>query len=143
MDEFGIGNSIKGAINILFMSARQSGRTTRMIERYQPGDRIITTSHNQSRWIIDKAKTMGKEVDCMTVDPRDPRNLFMRKSSTGRTIFDHDWLEKFWTIRTEQTFQEIKHLQDQASGEGEHHRITREAALQTQRFETPNWPDKL
>ena len=43
MDHFGIGAALLGAANIYFNSARQTGRTTSLIESVKDGDRIIVS----------------------------------------------------------------------------------------------------
>lgn len=134
MDDYGIGNSVRGAIRILFSGSRGTGRTIRMLERYQEGDRIIVTNDREKRRLKHLGKELGKEIQCIVVDPEVPSSLLDHGTPQGRSIFDHTWVEQFYECATTETFGRLKHLQEITSGSGVKHRETKESIRNSQRY---------
>ncbi|WOB06560.1 hypothetical protein [Piscinibacter gummiphilus] len=97
MDHFGIGAAMKGMALAYFQAARQSGRTTSMIESMRDGDRAVFVDSRQADIVRRRAKEMGRNIECIVVEPKQPREQLERlKPAPGRTIFDHVWVEAFY-----------------------------------------------
>lgn len=134
MDDFGIGAAVRGCFRSVTDAMRATGRTTRLIERYQDGDRVVFHNSQEAKRVERLARERGKDLSWSVVNPRDPRDIFNHPSSKGRTHFDHSWLEMFYSHRIQQMTDEVRDLQDQSSGFGEPHRETREAAQMISKF---------
>jgi cystathionine beta-lyase/cystathionine gamma-synthase len=134
MDDFGIGNAVRGSANVVFISSRRSGRTTRMIEAYNEGDRIIVTSRKEGERLVYLGKQLGKDIKYFINDPREPQRIYETGTPQGRTILDHSWVEKFYENTLTETFDYLKRLQIESSGYGRKHRETKESADQYNRY---------
>lgn len=128
MDHFGIGAAIRGAANIYFHSARQTGRTISLVESVKDGDRIVFADGLEAERVRRLCLDRGVKVDCVVIEPRTPERVFERGTPEGRTIFDHSWVEQFYMQAIDRAAQDIDHLERQASGYGEAHRETRRKA---------------
>jgi hypothetical protein len=124
-DFFGIGAALEGAMEIYFRSARQSGRTTSLIDSLQPGDRVVFRNMQELIMFERKCKEREIKVDCIYVNPSNPLMSFNRGPSKGRTIFDHAWIEDFYRITLSRAQEEMATMAVQLSGYGEVHRKTR------------------
>ena len=121
-DFFGIGPSIQGAARVYFQSARQTGRSTNLINSLKPGDRVCFHDSKTAHWFRNKLHDRGIEgVTCIVVPVSEPDRIFREGTSQGRTIFDHVWLEKYFDGHIERMMKEIKYLEEQSSGYGEAH----------------------
>ena len=118
MDFFGIGNAIKGMVGYHIVHARQTGKTTQMIKHLQDGDRVICSNYKEAERLNRLFKDAGKKVECIAVDPKDTHRLVERGVSSGQTIFDHQWVEKFYQIIIDQASNEIGFFQKRLSGSG-------------------------
>jgi len=134
MDDFGIGAAVLGAYRSVMLAMRGTGRTTRLLERYQEGDRIVFVDERQASLAERKAADMGKRIRWIVVDPAEPHKLMHDAPSKGRTHFDHVWLERFYELQIERATQDVRKMQDEVSGFGEPHRQTREAARMISQF---------
>lgn len=137
MDDFGIGAAALGAFRAVLLAMRGTGRTTRLIERYQPGDRVIFTTTREAERVARIAKEKhGKNMDWSVCDPKAPGSVFSlpRGTPKGRMHFDHSWLEDFYEHKLATAGNELRHIQDQSSGFGEPHRETQEAARMRSTF---------
>ena len=137
MDDYGIAAAVRGCFRSVTAAMRATGRTTRMIERYQEGDRIIFATKVEADRVCYVARDLhDKEIDYSVCDPKHPEKVIEgpRGTPKGRVIFDHAWLEQFYDHRIAQMGDEVRHLQDQASGYGQPHRETREAAKMISKF---------
>ena len=124
MDHFGIGAAIKGAVNIYFRSTRRTGKTISMINSLKDGDRVIFANSKEADRVKRLFKEAGKDVECITVNPRETERLLGRGTIQGRTIFDHTWVEEFYLSAIERCEKDIDYLQCELSGSGEPHRET-------------------
>ena len=124
MDHFGIGAAIKYALHIYFQSARRTEKTIFMIDSLKDGDRVIFTNSHESDRVKRLFKEAGKDVECITVNPRETERLLGRGTIQGRTIFDHTWVEEFYLSAIERCEKDIDYLQCELSGSGEPHRET-------------------
>jgi hypothetical protein len=128
VDHFGIGAAVRGAAVIYIQSARRTGRTTSLVESVKDGDRIAFLSQKEAERVRRLCLGRGVKVECIVVDPKRPDGVFSRGTPSGRTIFDHSWVEQFYLNAIEAAQQEIDNLQRHASGFGESHRETRRCA---------------
>ena len=98
MDMFGIGNALKDCAQIYFTSARNTGRTTALVESLKTGDRVVFCNSKEADRVKRLAKERGVEISVLVVPPADPGKIFTHGSLSrdGRCIFDHSWLENFY-----------------------------------------------
>lgn len=116
MDFFGIGASIKGAVEIYFRSARATGRTTHLVKSLRDGDRVICLDWNQARAIKRLCEEQGKrDVETFVYKGDDPRRVFDKPTAKGRVIFDHVWLEQFYLRNIQEMTNLIDSVEKQAS----------------------------
>lgn len=128
MDHFGIGQAMRGIARVFFQSARQSGRTTSLIESVKDGDRIVCATSKEVPRLQQLCRERGLSVECIVIDPRTPERIFQRGTPTGRSIFEHTWVEQYYMASLERAEKDIDQLQKQASGFGAAHLETRRAA---------------
>ena len=95
MDAFGIGSAIKGCCEIYFRSARQTGRTSDLIDNLNNGDRIIFVKNEEAKRWTRICKDIGKDIDCIAVNPTNTDIFNIRKNTKGTTVFDNAWIEIF------------------------------------------------
>jgi hypothetical protein len=134
MDDFGIGVAALGALRAVLMAMRGTGRTTRLIESLQDGDRVVFTNEREARRVERLAKDRGKDIAWCVVDPKKPNDVYGYPQSRGRLRFDHTWLEQYYEAELHSAAIRIRHIQDNASGRGEPHRQTQDAARMFSRF---------
>lgn len=130
MDFFGIEAAIRGVVRVYFQSARATGRTTRLVNSLKPGDQVIFRNSQEAEYMNHMCKKRNiKGVAFKIVPPQNQYNLFELNTPSGRTYFDHSWLEEFYTRRIEDIGKEVAELEIQASGWSEAHEQTRDTAL--------------
>lgn len=134
MDHFGIGSAMHGMASVYFQSARRTGRTMSLVESVKDGDRIVFANPREAERVRRMCLERGVEVECVVIDPETPERVLERGTSQDRTIFDHSWIEQFYTRAIERAAQDIDHLERQASGFGEAHRETRRRAEELLRW---------
>lgn len=134
MDHFGIGSAIASAAQMYFRCARGTRRTTSLLESVKDGDRVVFVDSHQADLFSRLCEERGVDVDCCVVDPRTPERVFEKGTPQGRTVFDHVWVEQFYTLAIERAARDIDHLETQATGYGEAHRITKRAAEELARW---------
>lgn len=96
MDHSGIGSALIATSNVYFKSARQSGRTTQLLDSVKDGDRIIFATHKEARRFEQLAKEKGKCIEVVSVGTGNYGIEFIHQNLTtskGRTFFDHGWVE--------------------------------------------------
>lgn len=122
MDAFGIGAALKGAQQVYFMAARRTGRTTALLEGLKPGDRVVCTNGQTMMRYKNMLEELGIEkVNLVVVSIDRPQDLFEKPPSEGRTLFDHTWLEMFYTKQLHEISCYIDKLQRESSGFGMAH----------------------
>jgi len=135
MDHFGIGAALLGAAQIYFRSARQTGRTTSLLESVKDGDRIVVRTHQEEHHLKRMLELRGLKVGILVIDPSTPGKVFEHPKSQGRTIFDHMWVEKFYEMALKYASKELDHLQRESSGFGTAHYETRRRYEEMARWE--------
>ena len=124
MDHFGIGAALQLALRVYVQGARQTGRTTSLIESLKDGDRVVCQEWREANRLEQLCKERGIAVKCVAVPPHDARSLFHSGSSQGRTIFEHTWVEAFYEMTLQRASEELDHLERELSGHGAAHRET-------------------
>lgn len=102
MNDYGIGAALRGVAEVYFRAARRTGRTTTLLENLQNGDRVVfATKKEASNFMRVAAGTVI--IHPLVVDPSRPGSLqsHFSRCSTGRTFFDHGWLEEFYRYALE------------------------------------------
>lgn len=140
MDHFGIGTALQALARAYFAQARGTRRTTSLLDSVKAGDRIIVADpREQARLLrlleertLDPERARAHGVDVRVIPVYQPGRLFELGTPPGRTLFEHTWVEQFYTRALDDAARTIDALQTQASGHGEAHRETRRRA---QRFE--------
>lgn len=135
MDHYGIGNGVEGAALIYFTSARQTGRTTSLIESLKDGDRVVFANQREADRVKRLCLQRGLNVTFVVIDPRKVRDIFQHPTSEGRTIFDHSWVEDFYLQAIEGCRRDIDYIQREASGYGTAHIETRLRAAEIAKWQ--------
>lgn len=115
MDEYGYGEVAKVAIQLFEQSARQSGRTMRMIERVSDGDRIVVTTDQERRHIEVRLREAGKTKVRVIVWSNDGFSDAFRGQPEGRTFFDHTWVHQHFLRCLKNAETDLEHLQRETS----------------------------
>jgi len=130
-DSYGVGNALKAFHHSMVMASRRTGRTSRMLEQVKSGDRIVFASEAMARHVRPLLKEMGKEVELVVCNPRDPASLFYRATAKGYTHFDHDWVDEYYRLALEDAGERLMRLPREVSGDGVAHA---EARLEARRL---------
>lgn len=130
MDHFGIGQAMQSMARVYAQSARRTGRTTSLLESLKDGDRVVFIDSREADRIRRLCKERGLDVECIVLPPEQPHRLLERGMSSGRTLFDHSWVERYYIHAMERCQEEIDHWQRESSGWGEAHVQTRHQAEQ-------------
>lgn len=130
MDHFGIGAAMRGMAMTYIQSARQTGRTTSLVESVKDGDRIMFTDNREAERVKRLCMERGVKVECIVVSPQKPEGVFQLGTPQGRALFDHSWVEQYFLNAIERAQQEIDFFERQSSGYGAPHRETRQHARQ-------------
>lgn len=125
MDHFGIGAAVEGAVRIYTHSARRTGRTTSLVESLKDGDRVVFVNRKEADHTNRLCLERGVKIECLVIDPKNPRLAFDHGTSQGRTLFDHSWVEQFYLRTIEQAREDIDYFQRELSGFGAAHIETR------------------
>lgn len=144
MDHFGIGAALQGLAHAYMDTARQTGRTTSLVDSVKDGDRIITHSHAEALRLTRLCAERGIKVQCIHVDPQWPNRLLELGTlpGDGRTLFDHPWVELFYLRAIQKAHEDIDTFQQRMSGYGAPHRETRRK-YQEMRFVPPKYDSNL
>ena len=134
MDHFGIGAAAQGAFEVYVASARQTGRTTSLVESLKDGDRVIFINYVEARRVERMCEDRGIKIETQVVDPRSPSKVFENHTARGRVIFDHSWVEDFYRLALQNASKELDHLQVESSGYGFKHYETRQRAIEIARW---------
>lgn len=134
MDMFGIGQAMKGMLNVYIQSSRRSGRTMSMVENIKNGDRVVFTNHKEAGRVRRLCEKRNVDIECIIVDPETPERLFEKGVNKGRTVFDHSWVENFYLRAIEKTQKDIDYFEMQMSGNDEVHADTRRKDIEIMKW---------
>lgn len=137
MDHYGIGAAVEGAARIYLQSARQTGRTTSLIESLKTGDRAVFINTREAKRVKWLCKERGVEIETIVVDPKNPLKIYDIGSvpGEGRCIFDHSWVEQFYLNAINDAREAIDTFQRETSGYGMVHIETRLRAQEVLKWE--------
>lgn len=127
MDHFGIGAGVTAVVRTFFQAARATGRTTSLVESLKTGDRVVFLNEREGRRVQAMCKDRGVEIQITVNDARYLDRLLSHgpPRHDGRLVFDHSWVEEFYSHTIEQAQRKLDHFQRELSGYGEAHRETR------------------
>jgi hypothetical protein len=130
MDQYNIGPTLQASLSMYTEHARQTGRTTRLIDSLKEGDRVVCLNARESERIRRLIQERGlKGVEMVTNHPDEAGELLGRlPTPQGLTLFEHTWVEEYFRRELEKASSRLRELQNALSGYGEPHRITRRAA---------------
>ncbi len=109
MDFFGIGTAMKGLLATYFRGARQTGRTTQMLDALKDGSMVIVHQHSHGERIVRACKERGLDVKVRVLNPRRIHLDF--PPVHGRCFFDHVWVEEYYKMAIEDATKAIDELQ--------------------------------
>lgn len=137
MDHYGIGTAVEGAAQVYFLSARQSGRTTSLVESLKTGDRVAFCNEREASRVKRLCLERGVQIETVVISPRKPSAIFDRGSvlGQGRFIFDHTWVEAFYLLAIKDAQRAIDTFQRETSGYGVPHIETRLQAQEILKWE--------
>jgi len=117
MDIFEIEKDITDIIKQYFDITRGTGRTTKLLDTVKDGDRVIFVNRTQAMMFENLCKPRGLQVKCIDISP-EIDNLVsivhypnLRGLRTGKTYFDHVWLEMHYKHKIKQTAAAIDEAQ--------------------------------
>lgn len=125
MDMYGIGSAMKSMIQMYTISARGSGRTTEMINSLKDGDRVYFTESREAERVGRMCRERKLEITCVVIPVSNPGRIFEYPTSKGRSVFDHRWVEEYYSRSVERAEKDIEYFQRQSSGFGEAHEETK------------------
>jgi hypothetical protein len=131
MDTFGIGAALSAMVDIYIISARQSGKTTALVESVKEGDRIYFLTRKEADRVRHLCAERGVTVECIV---RGIDDQALRGTAQGRSIFDHRWVEEFYKASIIRAQREIDAMEQMDSGYGAPHRETRRKALELSKW---------
>jgi len=135
MDHFGIGHAMQAMVRVYIQGARQTGRTTSLLESLKDGDRVVCATPKHAGDLERRCRQRGLQVDVVVVEPQQAHDdIFKRAPAVGRTVFDHAWIELYYQHVLERAARDIDFLQRETSGFGTAHMETREQARQLHRW---------
>lgn len=113
MEDFGIGGAARMALQVLEHGSRRTGRTSRLIERVQAGDRIIVATDAEASRLRRLLHIAGKEDVSVRVCPpnREERAWDAGTNPTGITLFETSWVEQWYACRIERAQRDFGELQ--------------------------------
>jgi hypothetical protein len=128
MDHFGIGQALQGVLRGYFAGARRSGRTTSLVESVRDGDRVVCANLQTAEQLRQLLRERDLAVEVVMIPATEPERLFQLGTSTGRTLFDHVWIEAHYLHALAVAEGVVDTLQRETSGFGTAHVETRERA---------------
>lgn len=115
MDIFGIGSAIKAITRVYFRSARQTGRTTALIERVRDGDAIGFTNSREAERVRRLCLGQGKRIECVVFDSNRMEFRNLEGKRFNRLFFDHGLIEQLYMDAIDRTRREIDQCEAQYS----------------------------
>lgn len=123
MDHFGISHAMLSMVDVYRRTARRSGRTEALIKSLRDGDRVLCGDPGSLRDLNRRIAERGLKVEVLMVGLGDAHRISERRVSTGRTIFDHTFVEQHFERSIRDAAVGIQKLQDMLSSEAEREAI--------------------
>ena len=100
MDDYGIYPGLDACFRMLMRAQRGTGRTQRMLERYQPGSVVVFCNLVQAKEAERRAAQMGKTLAYVVSDPvKHDISETLAGRRADRVIFDHTWVERYYEFQ--------------------------------------------
>lgn len=117
MNTHQISDALQMGLQMLVQVARQSGRTTRMLNGLKNGDRIITCDARHARLLKEKVRQRGLDVEVMAwpLEYGLHEHVSRLTRCAGRTVFDHTFMEEFWKYQLKRSTAEWMALEEKVS----------------------------
>ena len=135
MDSFGIGVALKAAQRIYFVSARRTGRTMGLVASLKTGDRVCFTRPEEAERVQRMCEERGVTIETIVVDPKCPARLYEHGTAKERFVFDHSWVEQYYTHAQERAESDLAFFTERLTGFGEAHLETRRQAAELKRWQ--------
>jgi hypothetical protein len=116
MDHFGIGNAMRGMVQMVIHAGRRTGRTTSLLDSLKNGDRIVFADRAEANRVERLCKERRLSVECIVILPCAAYKIAEREKSIGRTVFDHGWIEQFYDDAIDRAANAIDQMQEEKSG---------------------------
>jgi hypothetical protein len=108
-DECGYAATLKSSLHYFAINSRQTGRTSRLIERVKDGDQIVAPSAEVARYIERRLREYGKNnIKVFSVSPSEMPLNFVGTAHHGRTFFEHSWVERFFINAIDQAEKQLE-----------------------------------
>ena len=116
MDHYGIGTALRAMLCNYSQTARQTGRTTSLIESVKTGDCVVFANTREAKRVQNLLKERNIHIDCVTAHPADAPSLYRDNLGTsGRMLFDHTWVEEFYRIELDKLIESVDRFQTRLS----------------------------
>lgn len=115
-DIYGIKASALAGLHVYEQAARQSGRTSRMIERVTSDDQIVVLSDQHKHVLQRLLREQGKMPKIIVCSPAEDLLRRVGTAPRGTTHFEHDWVYQLFVSDVEATGDRLKFLEEQTSG---------------------------
>lgn len=118
MEDHGLGAAMTMARIVFEQSSRRSGQTEGLLQRARAGDVIVVIAPRERMRLERKLKEMGK-ADIKVVVMTPDRNPMERGGTNreGATLFDHTWIEAWWTRKIQAIRNELEMIEKAMSTE--------------------------
>jgi hypothetical protein len=116
MDMYGIGNSLDAFAQTLSVSARRTGRTEMMINSLKDGDQVVFSNTKECERVRRRLKELNIDAKCL-VDSNRHHPLENMRRASGKTVFDHGWVERFYNRKLLSAKNELHFMQKELSDE--------------------------
>lgn len=113
---FGAGVAVRGMLAVYQQTAKQTGRTTAMLDRVKDGDRIVFADPREAERVRRMLRDRQANVECVTCPPSDLRGLLDRPPAVGRLVFDHGWIELYYRDVVQRAQGDLDAIVERGSG---------------------------
>jgi len=115
-DIYGIGRALLFNALQFFHYTKQSGRTTKLVKLLVDGDRVVCATQAEARYLIGELKLHGKLVEVIVRSSERLDWLGHEFKNSGKTYFDHGWIEKYYLSSMQSQEKYLSSLVDLLSG---------------------------
>lgn len=120
-DFFGIGRTLKAALNMYFLGMARSGRTTKMIMSLKPDDLVVFSTNEMGKFTQRRARDMGVDLQYICVSPGNIGQLSQKmvgRPRPQRLIFDHGFVEQYYIFAVDRAEKDLHEITKSFSRSG-------------------------
>lgn len=114
-----MGTALQTQLRTYRSYAIGTGRQKQLLDSVQDGDRIVCPDRIIANSYKGRLAEMGKKVDVVVFKTRPNSDDFCKlmgcNRSTGRTIFDHIWVESYYEECLQDSIRCLDNIQNDAS----------------------------